>query len=322
MPSLRRLACLQQSCVGIDTTSPFPIHLVHGDMQGPTIARVFVGAGVYFSILGELTAVARRTLPSTTAPVAEFPHGHSHTIRQPQSSLAPAALPASANFAIGATARCIAATLLNPLSLAKTRMEWASKGKGSPYTGTVSAVLAIARTEGLRGLASGLGPTFVRDAPYSGLYLTVFVAAKQALGVGSEFDDAASAGAAGSALGDRTALQQLVAPLPLSLRTFMAGLVGGAVATLVVHPADTIRTRLQLRSASFLQDKPGSQLVAVKGIAGELQAVWREGGVRVLYAGAAARVVKRTLSTALTWTIFEHGMRLMTASAKGGSRLA
>jgi hypothetical protein len=147
------------------------------------------------------------------------------------------------------------------------------------------------------------------------------MAAKQALGVGSTFDDPNQA----HQTKQQTPLQALVDPLPLGVRTFMAGLVGGGVATLAVHPADTIRTRLQLRSAAFMNGQLAAKAASEgsnaganpagdarrSGIASEIRAIWAEGGVRVLYAGAAARVVKRTLSTALTWTIFEQGMRLI-----------
>jgi solute carrier family 25, member 38 len=244
--------------------APFP--------QGPTVARVFVGAGVYFLVLHELMGMVRTA------------HGLEEG----------APLPTAWTFAVGAAARCLAAGLLNPVSLAKTRMEWAKKD-GSPYRGTLSAVVSIARQEGVRGLFAGLVPTMIRDAPYSGIYLSVFMRAKRAVAPGGS-------------------LEALGAPFPEAVRTFVCGLLGGVVATLVVHPADTIKTRLQLRSASFL----GSPLDPKPTIVGEIRAVFREGGVRTLFAGAVARVTKRTLSTALTWTLFEQVLKVTRPPHGGG----
>lgn len=272
-----------------------------------------LGAGLYFTILTELSNAARASglakhpvqppapthAASTDALAAGLPQTETAAVALPPASALPLApLPASMNFAIGASARCIAAALLNPLALVKTRMEWSRRG-GSPYKGAFSAVVSIARSEGMRGMLSGLGPTIMRDAPFSGIYLTTFRVARRTLRVDGEV---AAAGIPGS---------DFVDMLPLPLRTFTAALLGGAVATVIVHPADTIRTRLQLRSAPFLQQQPqaaGAPLVRA-GIAKELKLVWEEGGLASLFAGAGARVVKRTMSTAITWTLFEEGLR-------------
>ncbi|KAA0152542.1 hypothetical protein FNF29_03769 [Cafeteria roenbergensis] len=279
---------------------------------GPTVARVCLGAGLYFTILTELSSMARAAglakhpqplpAPVPAAGTAGVGAGPAQAEHQPdgqaRAALPLAPLPASMNFAIGASARCIAAALLNPLALVKTRMEWSRRG-GSPYKGAFSAVVSIARTEGVRGMLSGLGPTIMRDAPFSGIYLTTFRLARRALRVDGE---AAAVGGPGP---------DIVDMLPLPLRTFTAALIGGAVATVIVHPADTIRTRLQLRSAPFLQQQPqtaGAPLVRA-GIAKELKLVWQEGGLASLFAGAGARVAKRTMSTAITWTLFEEGLR-------------
>ena len=94
------------------------------------------------------------------------------------------------------------------------------------------------------------------------------------------------------------------------VRTFAAGIIGGVCATVAVHPADTLRTRMQLRSAPFMRHGGGGAALSVLE---ELRAIMNEGGMRVLFAGAAARIVKRSLSTALTWTLFEQASRRLRA---------
>lgn len=42
------------------------------------------------------------------------------------------------------------------------------------------------------------------------------------------------------------------------------------------------------------------------------------GGLRGLFVGATARVLKRALSTAITWTLFEEAMRRTGGGGGGG----
>ena len=42
------------------------------------------------------------------------------------------------------------------------------------YKGVYNALKTIKNAEGLRGLTSGLGPTLLRDVPFSGIYLMFY----------------------------------------------------------------------------------------------------------------------------------------------------
>ena len=73
-------------------------------------------------------------------------------------------------LAVGGLTRAVAGTLLIPVTVVKTRWE----ARDSRYRGVVRALVTIQQGEGVRGLASGLLPTLVRDVPYSALYLGAY----------------------------------------------------------------------------------------------------------------------------------------------------
>jgi len=112
----------------------------------PTLARTVPGVGLYFSTLGSLQ---RHLLGSATPSPIQ-------------------------SVALGGSARCAAGVLLLPVTVIKTRFE---SGLFS-YTGLFSAISQLCRHEGVRGMTSGLVPTLLRDAPFSGLYLMFYTQLK------------------------------------------------------------------------------------------------------------------------------------------------
>lgn len=137
-------------------------------------------------------------------------------------------------FTLGAVSRAAAAVVFCPITVVKTRMEYAALS-GVVYRNTAHALVTIARQERLRGLFSGLGPTLLRDAPYSGLYLLMFSNIRDAMGAGE----------------DSPGLN------------FVAGALAGGFATLVTHPPDVMRTRCQLRRNMMLN----ASMVRAAGLA-------------------------------------------------------
>jgi len=145
---------------------------------------------------------------------------------------------------------------------------------GVKYNNTAHALLTIARQERLRGLFSGLAPTLIRDAPYSGLYLLMFSNLRDMFADGSQEN---------------------------SMGTFVAAMIAGSVATVVTHPPDVVRTRLQLRRNMLAALGNAAPLPAVR-----VGDIIRQEGILALWSGIAPRVVRRTLQQAITWTLFER----------------
>jgi hypothetical protein len=121
-------------------------------IQGPTVARVFFGAGIYFATINATMDASRARASAAAGRPTE-----------------PSSVQA---FIAGAVARSIAATLMSPVAVVKTRAEWAKSD--SPYARTLSGIRHIVRTDGAGALYSGLLPTLLRDVPFSGVYYMLY----------------------------------------------------------------------------------------------------------------------------------------------------
>lgn len=205
---------------------------------GPSLARTVPGVGLYFSSVTWLRENICDTRPTCVQSVL-----------------------------VGGLARGFAGSVLIPATVIKTRLE---SGLYS-YNGVVSALKHIIKTEGVRGLTAGLGPTLARDVPFSGLYLMFYEQLKQ----------------------------QLTFSCSTSTAPTLAGLGAGLLASLVTHPADVIKTRMQLSSDDRM------------GVLKTTKMMYRHrppgtSGVLVFYRGLVPRMMRRTLMSALAWTVYER----------------
>ena len=100
-------------------------------------------------------------------------------------------------------------------------------------------------------------------------------------------------------------------------------MVASTAATLITQPVDVIRTRLQLRpppplspagSAVAGAAAPPAWTTGTVVVKSLVELVQREGAA-AMFTGGVTRVLKRSLSTAVTWTLFEGAMRSSPSSA-------
>ncbi len=221
--------------------------------------RVFFGAGLYFGMLDVLsggTAVGGTSQRSVAS-----------------------------NMALGAAARAVAATLLNPVTVVKTRVEQAMQntpgGRGAEWRTTQAAAASVLR-QGPAGLTAGLAATILRDAPYSGVYFALYQVLL-----------APSRRLAAGAWGQGASAQPAAPGFAAAGSTFVAAGAAGALATLLTQPFDMLRTRSQMTGA-----RGGSMLSLARGIVAQ-------DGVQALYRGAVLRAGKRSLSSGIVWTLLE-----------------
>ena len=168
-------------------------------------------------------------------------------------------------FMVGAISRASIATLLNPISVVKTRLEY---GGGPAYKRSVGKMLLdITKKEGSKGLFSGIVPTILRDAPFSGLNLLVFMKAREFTASLAEKEGEKC----------RRTTRRCV------------GLAGG-FATFVTQPPDVLRTRLQIQRNLDRNIKPMATFSSILA----------EKRLRGLYVGAVPRIARRTFQQAIT----------------------
>ena len=206
----------------------------------PSLVRTVPGVGLYFS-----------------------------SMHQMKTSLCDGRPTALQSALIGSSARALAGSVMIPFTVIKTRFE----SRAFNYSSTAHALSSILRTEGLRGLTRGLGPTLVRDVPFSGLYLMFY----EQLKTWVPEDVSRSQGSAAV--------------------HFSCGLMAGLLASLVTQPADVIKTRLQLSSGSGLR------------LTGAVLQIYRDRGLGGFTTGLVPRSLRRTLMAALAWTVYERMIR-------------
>ncbi|XP_012271572.1 solute carrier family 25 member 38-B isoform X2 [Orussus abietinus] len=209
----------------------------------PSITRVVPGVGLYFSSLHWLK--------------------HTLYLEEPLTSLQAVSL--------GLAARTMSGVLLIPITVVKTRFE----SGVYKYNSVGEALHLIYKYEGLRGLASGLIPTLLRDAPFSGLYLMFYTRLKRTVAT----DFPRSNGTATTHFG--------------------CGILAGILASVVTHPADVVKTKMQLYPSEF------------KRVSTAFVMVYKKYGLFGYFKGIVPRMLRRTLMSAMAWTVYEEITRNM-----------
>ncbi|RLN90981.1 hypothetical protein BBJ28_00006431 [Nothophytophthora sp. Chile5] len=179
-------------------------------------------------------------------------------------------------FLAGAFARTFAGCVMSPFTIVKARMEFLPPGT---FDSNLQVVRHVVQHEGVRGLYRGMVPTLIRDVPFSGLYVLLYTRLRD--------------------MGQRD-----FPHLPVYGVHFGSGVVAGVLATSVVHPADVVKTRMQL---GILVGQGGAETVQNSlNLRQTVAKIYRHEGLRGFKKGILPRVLKRTLSTAVTWTIYEQ----------------
>ncbi|XP_049484924.1 mitochondrial glycine transporter isoform X2 [Panthera uncia] len=226
--------------------APRPPQNSPADSPAPSprsIVRCVPGIGIYFGTLYSLKQY--------------FLRGHPPTALE--------------SVILGVGSRSVAGVCMSPITVIKTRYESGRYGYESIY----AALKSIYRSEGHRGLFSGLTATLLRDAPFSGIYLMFYNQTKNIM-----------------------THDQLDAVL-IPVVNFSCGIFAGILASLVTQPADVIKTHMQLTPMKF------------RWIGQAVTLIFKDYGLRGFFQGGVPRALRRTLMAAMAWTVYEEMMAKM-----------
>lgn len=181
--------------------------------------------------------------------------------------------PAWIPLAAGCTARLWAATVVSPLELIRTKMQ----SKKLSYFEMHQALQSLLQYHGWRGLWKGVGPTLLRDVPFSGIYWVSY--------------------------------EQIKAFSSTSKVTFMysflAGSIAGSIAAFVTTPFDVVKTFRQIELADEIFTESPS--VDKKSTWSVLRSIYSKNGTSGMFAGVVPRVIKVAPACAIMVSTFEYG---------------
>mmetsp|Transcript_50026 Transcript_50026/g.165646 ORF Transcript_50026/g.165646 Transcript_50026/m.165646 type:complete len:337 (-) Transcript_50026:45-1055(-) len=183
-----------------------------------------------------------------------------------------------AMLASAAAAEMAATVLLAPLEVLKLRMQ---TDAAAAARGAARTLLHISRHEGLGALYKGLAPIAMRQVPYTMSKLVVY--------------DQVARLAKSACVGEREHLR------PCAI--VLTGLVAGAAAAIVSHPADLLLTRL-CGSATASTATSVAECVIADGVLEQARYLMSL-GLRGAYAGLAPRLAMTSVMTSIQFSLYE-----------------
>ncbi|XP_074281769.1 mitochondrial carrier protein MTM1-like isoform X2 [Silene latifolia] len=186
----------------------------------------------------------------------------------------------------GALARSLACTTCYPIELARTRMQ-AFKESGKKPPGVVKTLIGVVSNgntatnlhsllRNFRFLWTGLGVQLARDVPYSAMCWSILEPMRWKLM--TQVGDGASV-------------------LTVLGSNFTAGFIAGSLAAGATCPLDVARTRRQIEKDPLRALKMTTRQTLVE--------IWRDGGMKGLFAGAGPRVARAGPSVGIVVSFYE-----------------
>lgn len=172
----------------------------------------------------------------------------------------------------GGSARMVAATVISPLEMIRTKMQ----SQKLSYHEINTAIRQLIRSEGVFRLWNGLNATLLRDVPFSIIYWLNYENLKRIFEM-KEFDFGFS---------------------------FLAGATSGAIAATITLPFDVVKTHRQIELGKQLVNDRDTKSKKTKDI---MMKIYNERGYRGLFAGIVPRLIKVAPACAIMISTYETG---------------
>lgn len=225
--------------------------------------RTSVGSALYLSSLNMMrTALASN---KKSGPIL------SKSSRLPQLSM-------YENLLAGAVARGMVGYITMPVTVLKVRYE----STLYKYTSIREATRDIYSKEGIRGFFRGFGPTCMRDAPYSGLYVLLYEKSKVLIPK-----------LLPEAMIQHDSTGSFTTYTSTTINALSA-ISSASLATAVTAPFDTIKTRMQLEPSKFTS------------FSKTLLLILKQENAMQLFSGLSMRLSRKALSAGIAWGIYEE----------------
>lgn len=210
----------------------------------------------------------------------------------------------------GATARILAAGVVSPIEMLRTRMQASRSTGGSHFMEAMKGIGEMVSSHGYGSLWRGLALTLWRDVPFSGIYWWGYENMRGALTEARERSRGRSLEVEGSRTRARSRSQSRENHTATFTDSFIAGATSGAVASILTMPFDVGKTRRQI-----FKD-PGSTPGIERVLAPEersmprfLWHIFREEGISGLWRGWIPRTLKVAPACAIMISCYEVGKR-------------
>ncbi|KAF8912721.1 mitochondrial carrier domain-containing protein [Gymnopilus junonius] len=206
-------------------------------------------------------------VPSSSAYILTYDH-LVHVVLPP---FIPSA--AAAPLFAGVIARSAITTIASPLELLRTNLQSTPPSPNNPHTlrSVLGSFRTLVKQNGFTSLWRGLGPTLLRDVPFSGFYWASYETWK------SKF---AARGLEGTWV------------------AFISGAVSGTSAALLTSPFDVVKTRRQALIMSSINHNVSRSLPL-------LMQIVRTEGASALFAGITPRIAKIAPACGIMISCFE-----------------
>ncbi len=211
----------------------------------------------------------------------------------------------------GGLARILAAGVVSPIEMFRTRMQASRSTGGAHFAETFQGVGQMIAAHGYLSLWRGLTLTLWRDVPFSGLYWWGYESVRAGLTDARERSRGRSLEIDGSRSLARSRSQSRENHTATFMDSFIAGATSGAVAAILTTPFDVGKTRRQV-----YVDGSASASGTAKNVAPEEQSmvrflihIFKEEGVSGLFKGWIPRTLKVAPACAIMISSYEVGKR-------------